>query len=224
MKAQWLVKRHEIKRLRKFPVGSKWGLLTIIEHTVRERDQRLGDLHLVRCRCDCGKETITRPSYLANGNTTSCGCRRAVANEAWKTLNLGKVNHMAIGRYLFFHTKRGAHQRGIEFSLTEEQFLSMAVKSCVYCGASPREHRYRTSYGHFNGIDRLDSSSGYTPENCVPCCKICNHAKCTMSVSEFLEWAGKVVSLGRQKQKKTIVEINTDILPTDDQNQSPGCK
>ena len=43
-----------------------------------------------------------------------------------------------------------------------------------------------------NGIDRIDSSKGYTVENSVPCCKYCNTAKNTMSVDEFLKWIGRV--------------------------------
>lgn len=29
----------------------------------------------------------------------------------------------------------------------------------------------------YNGVDRLDSSMGYTPDNCVPCCWECNNMK-----------------------------------------------
>ena len=43
-----------------------------------------------------------------------------------------------------------------------------------------------------NGIDRIDSSKGYTVENSVACCKYCNTAKNTMSVDEFLKWIGRV--------------------------------
>ena len=37
-----------------------------------------GGLHSVQwlCRCDCGKEFITRACCLKNGSTTSCGCNR----------------------------------------------------------------------------------------------------------------------------------------------------
>lgn len=39
-----------------------------------------------------------------------------------------------------------------------------------------------------NGIDRVDSSKGYTVENSVACCKYCNTAKNTMTESEFYTW------------------------------------
>ena len=43
-----------------------------------------------------------------------------------------------------------------------------------------------------NGIDRVDSSKGYTIDNVVPCCSACNYAKHEMSVSEFKEYITRV--------------------------------
>lgn len=34
------------------------------------------------CRCDCGTEVVVRTAALQNGNTTSCGCRRADTHHA----------------------------------------------------------------------------------------------------------------------------------------------
>ena len=39
-----------------------------------------------------------------------------------------------------------------------------------------------------NGLDRVDSSKGYTIDNVVPCCAICNTAKNKMTQKEFKEW------------------------------------
>jgi hypothetical protein len=49
-------------------------------------------------------------------------------------------------------------------------------------------------YGNYtyNGLDRVNNSKGYTRTNVVPCCIICNNAKRTLSLSEFLEWIGQV--------------------------------
>jgi hypothetical protein len=44
-----------------------------------------------------------------------------------------------------------------------------------------------------NGIDRVDSSAGYTVDNSAPCCKTCNAAKRSLSVQEFLAWVESVV-------------------------------
>lgn len=46
----------------------------------------------------------------------------------------------------------------------------------------------------FNGLDRVDNKVGYTLDNVVPACKICNHAKVDMSYDEFMEWVARVAS------------------------------
>lgn len=43
-----------------------------------------------------------------------------------------------------------------------------------------------------NGIDRKDSGRGYYQENCLPCCKICNVMKSTMSYNDFIEHCIKI--------------------------------
>lgn len=44
-----------------------------------------------------------------------------------------------------------------------------------------------------NGIDRVDSSIGYTIQNSVPCCKICNYAKHNLTLEEFTLWLDRLV-------------------------------
>ena len=39
-----------------------------------------------------------------------------------------------------------------------------------------------------NGIDRKSNQKGYTPQNCVPCCEICNKAKRNMNYVKFMGW------------------------------------
>lgn len=40
----------------------------------------------------------------------------------------------------------------------------------------------------YNGIDRVNNDIGYIKNNCIPCCKICNRAKNSMSYDDFLNW------------------------------------
>ena len=35
------------------------------------------------------------------------------------------------------------------------------------------------------GIDRKDSSKPYAPDNCLPCCSICNQMKMDLSYDDF---------------------------------------
>lgn len=55
-------------------------------------------------------------------------------------------------------------------------------KSCHYCGLPT-----------IGGIDRVDSSIGYDPENCVPCCTDCNRTKFTHSPTEMVARIREIV-------------------------------
>ena len=110
---------------------------------------------------------------------------------------------------LLIDYKNGANKRKMEISLTYEQFENLVKQDCFYCGVNPS---FRTiSRGAkkipatclCNGIDRKDNSTGYTPENCIPCCSICNRAKRSLSYEDFLVWLDRIA----QFQKRTEIEI-----------------
>lgn len=67
------------------------------------------------------------------------------------------------------------------FNLTFEQFSEIVVRPCEYCGSEKSL-----------GVDRVDSSIGYEIENCVPCCRICNVMKNSLSVEDFLDHIKKI--------------------------------
>ena len=54
------------------------------------------------------------------------------------------------------------------------------------------------------GIDRKDSSKGYTLENCVSCCDICNRMKMQMSENTFLNRIEQIYNYSVLKRSQTI--------------------
>lgn len=83
--------------------------------------------------------------------------------------------------------KRRAIRKNLEFTLTVDQFISIVTSDCYYCGKS-----YLTDFRSvnkrkipMNSVDRFDSNKGYTLDNCVPCCKVCNTSKMD---TPYLEW------------------------------------
>ena len=72
-----------------------------------------------------------------------------------------------------------ASKRGL-ISLDYDIFSELIIQPCSYCG----------KYNELEviGIDRIDSSKGYVPSNCVPACEDCNRAKGEMSREEFKEF------------------------------------
>jgi hypothetical protein len=77
--------------------------------------------------------------------------------------------------------KSRAEQKNLEFTLTEDEFNILREGNCHYC------ERSHTATMHINGIDRLDSSIGYTSSNCVSCCGDCNYAKGVFDQDVFLQ-------------------------------------
>lgn len=80
----------------------------------------------------------------------------------------------------------GANKRGLAWELTRLEHDILIHGPCRYCN-------------HFNesktiGIDRVDNTDGYYPDNCVPCCKTCNIMKMAMTAEEFIERCRRVAT------------------------------
>ena len=102
--------------------------------------------------------------------------------------------------------------------LSFDDFYTLSQQPCYYCNAKPLQTKnrflepsYTIKYGVndynlinctfiYNGLDRIDSNKPHSKENCVPCCKVCNYAKLTMSVAEFKTW---VISIYNNFIKKS---------------------
>lgn len=73
--------------------------------------------------------------------------------------------------------------------LTKDQFLSLALANCYYCGVLPsNSYTLRGITLNYSGIDRKDSAVGYIFTNCLPCCFRCNRAKNKYSYEDFLNY------------------------------------
>jgi hypothetical protein len=155
------------EKLQKYFVGDKFNKLTIISFPKQTEKVRIAN-----CICDCGniKNNITI-KQLASEGVTSCGCNRR-SNDPWNDV---------YERY----KKDNAVYRNIDFKLTREEFEYLCKDNCYYCNKQPEINA--TSYLKRNGIDRKDSLKGYTNENSVSCCSICNKLKNNLSIYRFME-------------------------------------
>ncbi len=77
----------------------------------------------------------------------------------------------------FSQYRSSAKSRGLSFNLTKDEFSSFWQVPCTYCGSEVATI----------GIDRIDSSIGYSIDNCVSCCTMCNHMKLDYSLDEWLD-------------------------------------
>lgn len=96
--------------------------------------------------------------------------------------------------YKYKKYKYGAQKRGLEFSLTKEQFEFYWKKPCYYCGS-----KIETI-----GIDRKDNNIGYKIDNCIPCCWRCNKVKGNASYEEFINMCIEVYNNQKSNKQSQI--------------------
>lgn len=65
--------------------------------------------------------------------------------------------------------------------ISEEDFMSIIKKPCIFCGVHPS-----------NGVDRCDSSFSYIKENVQACCFQCNIMKKNESTKTFVDKLNEV--------------------------------
>ena len=99
-------------------------------------------------------------------------------NEGGMRDKIHARNKTPAHRYSLYRTQ--AKRRSLAFNITREQFDAwFYAEACSYCGTLRPD-------GASLGVDRLDNSVGYEPDNCRACCAMCNYMKSTMSITEFL--------------------------------------
>lgn len=69
----------------------------------------------------------------------------------------------------FNTAKAGAKRRGLEWTLTREEYSALLDLPCYYC----RDYFARTLQTGV-GLDRIDNFKGYTADNVLRCCWHCN--------------------------------------------------
>lgn len=145
-------------------------------------------------RCSCGTERYVLYKNYAQGKSLSCGCYRLELARNTRGNNRLPPGESARNQLLLIY-KRGAAKKGRVFELSREQFLQLTSSNCHYCGHPPHQILNRSKYtgkGNgayiYNGIDRKDSAVGYTQENSLPCCRMCNYAKSDMCYDDYIRW------------------------------------
>lgn len=129
--------------------------------------------------------------------------RRKVLHDL-RALPVGRAGYNAVyGVY-----KNIAKKRGRAWGLSKQRFGILVQSACHYCGSLPIDgsifswaHRGRPHTGNFyyNGIDRKDSRKGYTVQNTVSCCAICNRAKSDLSLYRFKKWIRNFIAFQERK-------------------------
>lgn len=156
--------------------NQKFGYLTVLKRAT-------GYSKRWECLCECGNKKIVEQSRLPK--TKSCGCK---AKEYLTTKFQSSSD--TFKKFVFREFERQAIRRGIGWNLSPDEVYFLITKNCFYCSSQPDKtkkiiRQQQTEIFKYNGLDRVDPSKEYTANNVVPCCKICNFAKLSMSSADF---------------------------------------
>lgn len=178
-------------------MNNKIGEWTILDNPIRIKNSPNSKL-VWTLQCSCGN-TRKAEMYLINEIRAAldkdgyAACRKCKESR----LRLLKPEYTKFnGVYTDYKHKALVRTTVNEFSLTKEDAYKMFSANCHYCNLPPSNVYLNKRSGlpetKYSGIDRVDSSKGYTVENTVPCCKQCNYAKLTMTEQEFYDWVKRV--------------------------------
>jgi hypothetical protein len=174
-------------------IGQIFGKLTVTK-LLDSKQYGNTKKRMWECECECGKISIVSTGQLTSGKTKSCGCLHKISsvqnsiNSRHKIIKVDAASNSIYSQY-----RNNAKARNYIFELTKEQFKILITSNCFYCGSEPLNLHHNSYYKMFyNGIDRLDNTIGYTLDNSVSCCKMCNISKNKHDVDYFLDWIKKV--------------------------------
>jgi len=136
------------------------------------------------CHCECGTEKFVSRESLTAGTSTKCPCcgPRKYPKGTYAE------------QQVFLRYKREAKERDLSWNLDRSKFNDLAKQNCFYCSAEPSNitTAWDGSTFRYSGIDRVDNTCGYEPQNVVSCCHECNKAKGSRTQKEFIDWAFQI--------------------------------
>lgn len=170
----------------------------------------------VKCK-NCGATLVVRKDNILE-DTKNKKCVKCAGNHVGPTPE--PLYNISYNRY-----KQNAIARNLSFELSKNEFKEIVSKNCAYCGKVPSEIQSLKRYNHtghpiyMNGIDRIDSNKGYTINNCVPCCEMCNRMKLNYTKKQFLDHVEQIYLY--HKSLTTIPNGSTSQANGDGSGESP---
>jgi hypothetical protein len=155
---------------------------------------------LWECKCKCGEIVRFNTQSLRNRSAKNC-TERCFFIEKKPALRLYEI--------IYKQYKNAAGYRNLDFNLSIDEFTKIIIQNCFYCGDKPiykRDYLLSKDDVKYVGVDRINSQEGYSPKNCVPCCKLCNLAKNNTPPEIWLEWIYKI-SYRKDKIKKFYASL-----------------
>lgn len=139
--------------------GNKYGRLLVISRVPGLQNRKV----VYVCKCDCGKEVITRSDSLKNGHAQSCGCRHKdiVSENSKKHGKYGTRLYRIWGSMI----QRCANQK-------HKAYNNYGGRGINVCSEWLSDFNNFYQWAKENGysdelqLDRTNNNKGYQPNNC----------------------------------------------------------
>ena len=98
-----------------------------------------------------------------------------------------KIRHSpAWFRVRYYKLRARAKKKGLEFDLLFEEFKRIkSIEKCYYCNMN----------NQLVTIDRMNNKLGYSKDNCINCCFLCNQIKSNIFNISEMKIIGKALKL-----------------------------
>ena len=147
--------------------GQRFSAVVVLERAENSKRNEV----MWRCRCDCGKEFITRARSLRSGEVTSCGClgkEHAVAAMKKANTKHGASPHRGYAKlYNTWLRMKGRCSRPTATSY--KYYGGRGISVCEEWEkdfVAFRDWALANGYQEGLSIDRIDVNGNYCPENC----------------------------------------------------------
>ena len=192
--------------LKKKPSKTKYQPGEIIGNCFELVEFQGGNQWLVKC-IKCGKiQEQSIPNMKKHKKDTCFYCEHPNSNKP--ATGRTRFQEMPIDERIYYYYKNKIESDNAkpnskykEWGLSLEEYSKLIHGNCYYCGEPPTEDNIWNKSSKracdkelikVNGVDRIDSSKGYLPDNCVSCCPMCNTMKTTFSQPVFLSHIEKI--------------------------------
>lgn len=148
-------------------------------------------------RCKQTKEATSenfyRQSRNKDGLSYACKDCKKKSDREWRDKNQDAIKkYQKTPSFVFSQLKYQAKKRNMPFELTFDYYVvNLVGMPCHYCGEIDTKF----------WIDRVnnDHNIGYTAQNSVSCCELCNKMKSALEEEVFIEHCKKIAHFNLKK-------------------------
>lgn len=181
--------------------GRKFGRLSVLgySHSHIQPSKQKRAIWNVECECGVKKTVSTANLTGKKSSTISCGCYfKELLHKGMR-----KTSEMSEFKTHYSLCKGRSNTDKKEFDISFDEYVSIIVNNCEYCGIEPPKRFYKSGKDKkikCHGIDRVDNEKGYVAGNCVSCCARCNQMKSILTVESFLNHIKRILNHVEKKQ------------------------